>query len=97
MNDGFIVKDDENGITHYVNPKFEKIFDGTEQVDISNEILYHPSEEEISQNQILHRVFIAKKYLTETDWYVTRFSENGTPIPEDVLTKRNQARIDASN
>jgi hypothetical protein len=31
-------------------------------------------------------------YLKETDWYVIRFQENGTPIPEDVLAKRQEAR-----
>lgn len=31
-------------------------------------------------------------YLKETDWYVIRFQENGTPIPEDIITKRQEAR-----
>ena len=35
-------------------------------------------------------------YLTATDWYVHRKAETGTAIPSDVLTKRAQARIDAS-
>lgn len=39
----------------------------------------------------------AKKYLAETDWYVTRKSETGKAIPENVLTKRAQARIDAGD
>lgn len=38
----------------------------------------------------------AKKYLTDTDWYATRKAETGKPIPEDILTKRAQARLDAS-
>ena len=32
-------------------------------------------------------------YLTSTDWYVIRMAENGTPIPIDVLTKREEARL----
>jgi hypothetical protein len=32
------------------------------------------------------------KYLTETDWYVTRKQETGVDIPEDILTKRQAAR-----
>ena len=32
------------------------------------------------------------KYLSETDWYVTRFAETGVVIPEDVKTKRQLAR-----
>lgn len=38
----------------------------------------------------------AKKYLTDTDWYVTRKAETGKAVPEDILTKRAQARLDAS-
>ena len=38
----------------------------------------------------------AKKYLAKTDWYVIRKSEAGTEIPDDVLAKRAQARIYAS-
>ena len=43
-----------------------------------------------------HGVLAAKQYLTRTDWYVARKSETGAEIPEDVLAKRAQARIDAS-
>lgn len=32
-------------------------------------------------------------YLISTDWYVIRMAENGTPIPIDVLTKREEARL----
>ena len=38
----------------------------------------------------------ARRYLAETDWYVTRKAETGTAIPDDILTKRAQARLDAS-
>lgn len=34
----------------------------------------------------------ARAYLASTDWYVTRFQEIGTPIPSDVLQKRQEAR-----
>ena len=39
---------------------------------------------------------IAKRYLAETYWYVARKSETDKAIPDDVLTKRAQARLDAS-
>ncbi len=39
---------------------------------------------------------IAKRYLVETDWYVSREAETSKAIPSDVLAKRAQARIDAS-
>lgn len=34
----------------------------------------------------------AKQYLADTDWYVVRFSELGTPIPNDIKVKRQEAR-----
>jgi len=33
-----------------------------------------------------------RSYLADTDWYVTRQAETGKPIPEDILTKRQEAR-----
>lgn len=84
-----------NGIIHYINPKFEKIFDG-EEVAESIDPIITPTEEEIQQYESYQKTLSAKKYLSETDWYVTRQAETGTPIPEEVLTKRAQARIDAS-
>ena len=38
-----------------------------------------------------------KKYLTDTDWYVSRRAEAGTEIPAHILVARQQARIDASS
>ncbi len=34
----------------------------------------------------------AKAYLASTDWYVVRFSETGVSIPDDIKTKRQEAR-----
>ena len=34
----------------------------------------------------------ARTYLASTDWYVIRWQENGTPIPEDIATARTEAR-----
>lgn len=31
-------------------------------------------------------------YLASTDWYVTRFIDNGTPIPDDIKVARQAAR-----
>jgi hypothetical protein len=38
-----------------------------------------------------------KKYLADTDWYVSRRAEAGIEIPADILSARQQARIDASS
>ena len=35
----------------------------------------------------------AKEYLQSTDWYVSRFTETGKEIPEEVKTKRDEARL----
>ncbi len=33
-----------------------------------------------------------RAYLAETDWYVVRFAETGTPIPDDIRARREAAR-----
>jgi len=40
---------------------------------------------------------IGKKYLADTDWYVSRKAEAGIDIPADILAARQRARIDASS
>jgi len=94
MENNMIIKE-VNGITHYINPKFEKVFDG-EEVRESTDPIITPTEEEIQQYESYQKTQTAKKYLSETDWYITRNTETGAAIPEEVLTKRAQARIDAS-
>ena len=42
--------------------------------------------QELSQN---HQ---ARKILQSTDWYVVRFLETGTPVPEEITEMRRQAR-----
>ena len=34
----------------------------------------------------------ARAYLLSTDWYVWRFADTGVPIPDDIKTKRQEAR-----
>lgn len=56
-----------------------------------------PTAEQIIEGEAIRLKLVAKQYLKDTDWYVTRYAETGTAIPSDVLTKRTQARIDASD
>lgn len=35
----------------------------------------------------------ALKYLNSTDWYITRFTELGVPIPQIILDNRKNARL----
>ena len=39
----------------------------------------------------------ARKYLSSTDWYVTRRAETGTEIPSDIQTQRNDIRTNCTN
>jgi len=45
-----------------------------------------PEQQQQSENE-RHRA-----YLAETDWYVVRFAETGTPIPDDIRARREAAR-----
>tara|TARA_Y100000287_G_scaffold135452_1_gene110310 strand:- start:220 stop:513 length:294 start_codon:yes stop_codon:yes gene_type:complete len=51
-----------------------------------------PTTEEIANNLVASENYAARKYLADTDWYVTRKAETGKAIPDDVLTKRQEAR-----
>jgi len=51
-----------------------------------------PTEEEIANNLVAGDNIQARQYLVETDWYVTRKAETGKAIPDDILTKREEAR-----
>ena len=51
-----------------------------------------PTAEEIANNLVASENYSARKYLAETDWYVTRKAETGKAIPDDILTKRQEAR-----
>jgi hypothetical protein len=39
----------------------------------------------------------ARRYLAETDWYVTRSIETGKPMPPDIAAARDAARQTASS
>jgi hypothetical protein len=51
-----------------------------------------PTAEEIANNLVASENYAARKYLAETDWYVTRKAETGKAIPDDIATKRQEAR-----
>ena len=42
------------------------------------------------------RIQVLKAYLSETDWYCDRYVDNGVPIPEEVKSKRQEAREEIS-
>lgn len=63
------------------------------EIDVAPYVIFErkPQEEIDKQNQInTNNASLA--YLTETDWYVTRFAETGVAIPADVKAARQAAR-----
>ena len=46
----------------------------------------------LDELKVLTRDQEAKQYLKDTDWYVTRFIETQTPIPEQIVQSRKEAR-----
>lgn len=50
------------------------------------------TDEEIAQQEQEKINAEALEYLASTDWYVVRFSETGTAIPDEVKAKRQEAR-----
>ena len=48
------------------------------------------------QDEKIRLKYIAINYLNSTDWYTARKIETGKEIPQEVLEKRAQARIDAN-
>lgn len=76
----------------------DPIIESNEPVQIDFEDL---SDEEkaafVAMNSSTHLVGMAKQYLKDTDWYVSRKAEAGTEIPADILALRQQARLDASS
>jgi hypothetical protein len=56
-----------------------------------------PTAEQIIEGEAIRLKLVAKQYLKDTDWYVSRKAEAGIAIPDDILALRQQARLDASS
>jgi hypothetical protein len=56
-----------------------------------------PTAEQIIEGEAIRSKLVAKQYLKDTDWYVSRKAEADIAIPEDILALRQQARLDASS
>ena len=55
-----------------------------------------PTAEQIIEGEAIRLKLVAKQYLKDTDWYVSRKAEADIAIPDDILALRRQARLDAS-
>ena len=51
-------------------------------------------EEALTSEQ---KIIEAKVYLSSTDWYVFREADYGKEMPNDIKTKRAEARVTISN
>lgn len=54
------------------------------------------SPEPTDEQKAEQRIRELENYLSSTDWYVIRFADEGTPIPQEVKEKRASARKELS-
>ena len=83
-----------NGTVTYVEDAFlDSVVEETDTVEDMPTIEWQePTAEEIADNTIVSDNHQSRQYLADTDWYVTRKAETGKAIPDDILTKREEAR-----
>ena len=84
-----------DGVVSYVSEEFlDSVVQETDKVEdyVAPTERQEPTAEEIANNLVEGDNTIARKYLADTDWYVTRKAETGKAIPDEILTKREQAR-----
>lgn len=85
------------GITEIADPQpphdySDETYFRTEQDEAPYIIYTHKPQEMIDRQNQIKINESSRAYLASTDWYVSRFAETGTPIPEDIKTKRQAAR-----
>jgi hypothetical protein len=75
----------------------EDIFNASIQMQhpalVNGELVELPPEAPTPEQLAEQAKAEAHAYLASTDWYVTRMTETGVAIPEDVLTKRAECRV----
>lgn len=83
-----------DGTVTYVSEEFlDSVVESGDTVqDMPKLKRQEPTAEDIANNLVAMQNYDARKYLDETDWYVTRKAETGKAIPDDILTKREEAR-----
>lgn len=80
-------------VTYVVEAFLDSIVEEGDTVEDMPELeRQEPTAEEIANNLVAMENYDARKYLAETDWYVTRKAETGKAIPDDIVTKRQEAR-----
>lgn len=78
----------QHEVDDYPDPEF---FTWLEYLDGTLSIVAIPAEQ-IAQRDQERLNQTSLRTLSETDWYVVRFAETGTPIPDDIKAQRQAAR-----
>jgi hypothetical protein len=86
-----------DGQVHYIDENYNQIMEQKQRYEEENPPnLLNISDEQLSIIMENDRRRETNKnnlqYLAETDWYLTRKNETGKEIPEEILTKRQEAR-----
>lgn len=86
-----------NGEGHFPNKKVIKDENGNLQLvdKTEEEILADGLSDEVKP-LYEEKISTLEKYLSDTDWYVSRYSETLKAIPEDVTAQRASAREEIS-
>ena len=72
-----------------------EVKDGVETISYTYEQLRlqeDATQEDIARYTLVRQQEVALQYLADTDWYTSRFTENGKAIPSEVLASREAAR-----
>tara|TARA_B100000029_G_C17237772_1_gene837865 strand:+ start:236 stop:529 length:294 start_codon:yes stop_codon:yes gene_type:complete len=87
----------KDGTIHMISEEFLKEILKEGDVILDDPSITPPAitAEDLENDLKRHKAEEGKRYLAKTDWYVSRKAETGKAIPDDILTKRQQARIDA--
>lgn len=81
---------DFRGKVYYLSTGEEVLITDVNELVPDDAFLERPSQTYFTDEE--KKIFEAKLYLSNTDWYVTRFIETGKSIPEEVTVKRQECR-----
>ena len=65
----------------------------TERPYTAEELAALPRPEQVAAEAQRQSNAIARAFLRDSDWYVTRFTETGVAIPDDIKAQREAARV----
>ena len=63
-----------------------------EETMVISEVDFRTEDEKVEQERMTTNA-IARKYLADTDWYITRKIETGIAVPAEISALRAEARL----